>query len=130
MGTGRLHCGDHPNDNLNQALWCNLLRVVCSHKRNIAVARNGKRIHHPVATMSYWGKPSTPMNECEPDYENSPYVAEFWSALGDLVILAIAARGLVSESVRIDALMQAGSLARTQRTVWLDRLIILDRLLP
>merc|ERR1712139_548937 len=79
-------------------MGCNLLRVVCSHKRNIAVARNGKRIHHPVATMSYWGKPSTPMNECEPDYANSPYVAEFWSALGDLVILAIAARGLVAES--------------------------------
>ena len=83
-----------------------------------------------MATMPYWGKPSTPLNECEPDYANSPYVAEFWSALGDLVILAIAARGLVAESVRIDALMQAGSLARTQRTVWLDSLIIFDQLLP
>lgn len=54
----------------------------------------------------YWGFPSSPMNECEDDYAVVPYVAEFWSALGDLFILVVVACGLLRTARGNDSFSQ------------------------
>eukprot|EP00937_MAST-01D_sp_MAST-1D-sp2_P003598 g3598.t1 len=42
----------------------------------------------------FWGRPTTPLDECEENYAVTPLLGEAWSAASDLVVLLLAALGL------------------------------------
>ena len=42
---------------------------------------------------AFWGQASTPMDECEGNYEHSPLIAEYWNTVSNCVVLALATYG-------------------------------------
>eukprot|EP01135_Chromosphaera_perkinsii_P005083 Nk52_evm8s314 gene=Nk52_evmTU8s314 len=63
------------------------------------------REHNNIDKMGpYWGEPTSNVNWCEIDYNQTPYVAEFWNSMTSLAMAAMAFSGIITLGRQIDAL--------------------------
>ncbi|GLE07402.1 hypothetical protein PINS_up017564 [Pythium insidiosum] len=47
-----------------------------------------------VSREGYWGAPTAMIDWCEANYEYSPYIAEFWNTISNLLFVVLGIYGL------------------------------------
>ena len=75
-------------------IWCLLSLFVRRSVLPLPSDSRDVRVDERNMDVGFWGNPTATIDFCEPNYEHSKYVAEFWNTLSSIPIFLVGAMGV------------------------------------